>query len=289
MKGVVNLDYNEYFKKEPSNEEILRAFHIVIPYLNKLIRDDTAFAVSDTEKYISYIPAEKFDLDIVYGTNVVDSVNTCIHSGKIEKDELSADVLGKALKVIAIPIKNSKGTVIGSISDGIDIDASNKLASSITEVSESVSQVSESINEIAISSTNLADSGRRAAQLAIDTVTTAKQTYEALDLIKGISDRTNLLGLNASIEASRAGEHGKGFSVVATEVRKLAQQSKESVATIKKIVENINVSVENISKIIDETANISEEQAATTEEINSTVENINNNLKNLNEFSKRFL
>lgn len=79
----------------------------------------------------------------------------------------------------------------------------------------------------------------------------ADQISNIAKVVTEISDRTNLLALNAAIEAARAGEHGKGFSVVAEEVRKLAEQSSSSAGEIRKLIEYITNRITSITQEAD--------------------------------------
>lgn len=82
---------------------------------------------------------------------------------------------------------------------------------------------------------------------AIEKGKVVKQIYTMLETVNNIAAQTNLLALNASIEAARAGEHGRGFTVVADEIRKLAEQSSASVLDIKSVINDVYIAFNNLS------------------------------------------
>ncbi|PAB58162.1 hypothetical protein CCE28_16950 [Anaeromicrobium sediminis] len=121
----------------------------------------------------------------------------------------------------------------------------------------------------------------------------AEKIYQASQMIKNIAEQTNLLALNAAIEAARAGESGRGFSVVADEIRKLAEQSDEFTEEISNIINDLKDKTENAVTTMKQMAIIVNEQTESVkktenkfEGIAEAIEKTKNSIDEINESSK---
>lgn len=273
-----------------TNEEILAAFKLVLPYINRVVHEDMAVGLTDLEKYIGYYRADAFELDLPEGKPIkgIKTIEESLRYKKDTFDDVPAEVYGRAIKTIFTPIYGVNNEVIGTLSSGIDFEANKKLIENVGELETIVQQVTENIEQLSASSENLASAGQNSVERVVDLSNRQKDTFAILDMIKSIAGQTNLLGLNAAIEAARSGEHGRGFAVVADEVRKLSLQSQEAVKKIEEIVNGMNHSVQEINENIGTVGAVSQEQAATTEEVLKKAEEINQRVKSLTLFIERY-
>ena len=163
-------------------------------------------------------------------------------------------------------------------------DIQHNLAESIESTKENVSQtgtIVENLSEIGDKTSLVSESLNGLNELSYESRNTVSELSERtnditsiLTLIKDISDQTNLLALNAAIEAARAGEHGRGFAVVADEVRKLADRTDKAVAEINISLQSMKQEVDSMSEQFDKIQN---DVSESNELINSLHENIDTN------------
>ena len=144
---------------------------------------------------------------------------------------------------------------ISASSEEIDHSASD-LAVKVVETEQKAQEIMEraiSVKERAITSSNKANEIYNEKQVriqhAIEQAKVVSKISLLTDTIGEIANQTNLLSLNASIEASRAGEAGRGFAVVANEVRNLAEQSNASVADIRQVIADVQEAFEEMTKL----------------------------------------
>jgi copper chaperone CopZ len=272
-----------------SDNDILNAFNTVLPFLPKLFDDEISFAITNRKEFLVNQSCQSLQLKNKKGDPIGEGGGAfqAITTGKTIVKEVPREVYGIQFRSYAIPINDADGNVVGAILAGKSLARSKEVLELSSSVSSSLEQISIEVNTITNNVQDLLVKNSNVIFMLNEANENAKGTNEILSFVKSIASQTNILGMNAAIEAGRAGESGRGFKVVANEIRKLSTSTMNSLKQINEVLENINGNIENISIDVIESNGVFEDQAASLQEISSSLQQLNETAKILEKLSKK--
>jgi hypothetical protein len=193
-----------------------------------------------------------------------------------------AETLGMSAEIINSGLSSIKRAIneAVTISKAQEIERlreqekARQIKSYVGDIYTALEQAVAATEELTASSEELAATSGETATIAKAASQEVHNTTEILEIIRRVAQQTNLLGLNAAIEAARAGEYGRGFSVVAEEVRKLADESNNSARNINNMLDKFRNSVDQVLKNVEQSNIITQEQAKATQDIAKMLEDL---------------
>ena len=242
--------------------------------------------------------------------------NASVMSGKSKDAAFSTEYTVKKIEAMAVSAEKAHEMVSDVAQSSLYVSSEiDQIGRSTGDVSSAVSAIASSIEELSASLKEVTrHTGRgtcvtlSATRKADDSTVmirnlsrSAKEIHEVLELIRGIADQTHLLALNAAIEAAGAGDYGKGFTVVANEVKELSKRTGDAVGVIKGKIQTMQTNTDGVIKSIHDIVDVIkeshdimssiagsvEEQTATLNEISKTIsgtsrfaETVSSSLKN---------
>ena len=259
---------------------VLEKYIETIPVIKDAFGMDIMMSITDGYEFLAYWPGFKMVADIHVGDklNHDDPMWTSFTTGKKLEQVCPADVYGFAFRAITIAIKDGS-QIVGTMGIAISMEnetftnaASEELLESINIVRGDIEGMNQDNDQIQKSGESITRSTERIVNHVNDIQGFAKD-------IQKISNKTNMLALNASIEAARSGEVGKGFAVVAEEMRNLANDTKTSSEKILDILGQFMDDLEEMEKSMKKQEASQLEQSELSEKLFKEIQKIEETTK----------
>jgi len=269
----------------PALEDALRFARLA----QRAFLDDVAILVADRTRVRAVVPARTFALAAAEGYELRpgDGLYEAVREGHMRQVRLDASALGLPVVMKAVPIAGEGGEPVGAFCACVRVDAEERLFGLATTLSSSVQQTSATLQEMAASMQVLATSLGDIARESRSVLTAVRDVRSISDEVREIADTSRILGLNASIEASRAGESGRGFAVIAREIRRLAEGAREQTDVIAQNTRRMVEMLEALNEAIERVDREAEAQRSAMEALASAMQEVSQVAVELVAFAER--
>ncbi len=231
------------------NEQLKRMVD-ALPVIKQLFSQDVFLTVMDAEGIVrgySIPDGQKPMLNV--GDVFHDpsgAFDQVISTGRSRHNYLPKEAMGEAFEGELVPVMDGR-TVVGCIICTYSVDVKEQMAAITAKFQESVNNIQNSLEDLLGGIENLFKLLADMDEISVNVGNDVQNAVEIVSKINGNASRSNILALNASIEAARSGEYGRGFAVVATEMGKLSNDSGKSATEIK---DTLNTIMEHMDVII---------------------------------------
>ncbi|HEY3425633.1 MAG TPA: methyl-accepting chemotaxis protein [Negativicutes bacterium] len=226
---------------QEENHRVMDYFTYMLPVFQELSASDIGVSLTNLNSYLLYKPGNALDLKVAVGSPIKpgSAVYRAIHERRKVIIKGDKALFGQAYIAVAIPVYNDKREIIGAACLQESVERQEVLKEMAVRLMSSTGTLAGTTQEISAQTQEIAAVSKSLSQLAQQSQMRMQETEQVMGLINMVTEQTNLLGLNAAIEAARVGEQGRGFGVVANEIRKLSVSSAGSVKQIATIIKGI--------------------------------------------------
>ena len=270
-----------------------QALIATMPFFREAIRQDVTLSISDHEKFLYFSPGESLkQLTFKPGDplNPEERNFKALTNGRDKRIvHYPKEVFGVPFDVVMLPVKNEQGEVVAQFNLLYSMEDQYKLQELMEKTESLTKLIVDSVQHVAAHSEELSSTTEEILNNSSHAVQNSGNVTAVTTFIREISEQTNLLGLNAAIEAARVGEAGAGFGVVAQEIRKLSVDTKQATTQIEDSLKTVQDSIRHMQTEIGEIAANSHEQAKLVTDFMATIDQLNYTSHLLKQFIEKII
>lgn len=271
FKSLEELKKKDFsFERNISTDDFLEKINHEINTIKSSIKTDFVGFKGTTDELNVF--ANKFNEiseNLKAATEEINSIVEQVSQGAVNQAEETENAAYKLNDSI-----NSLNDIANKENEG-----KNKLESAVERIKSGYEHLNSTSNNL----NNVMDQFSLVKEKGLELQNKAKDVTEIVETVENIAEQTNLLALNASIEASRAGEYGRGFTVVAMEIRKLAEGSKEAVNNINNILKSFASEIDELVSSIEEQYKVLENESTSLNSLSSETRKTVDTVKNVSD------